>query len=154
MALPPQLIDQLEAEKRLLEDKIFEQQVRIKEITELLNHAQKLNINWAAKAISCLRGTLEPMTMDDILRCIFQGDLTELDNKDRRRNYVLQLSLALNRLCNKGTIIGNNINGYKGKIYFLKEWAQENGSFKTEYKYYYDRKINRLLTEKNRMQFG
>jgi hypothetical protein len=150
MAIPNQVLEQLDLEKRELEDKIVQHLNRIKEINEFVSHANKLGINWQGKAMACIRGAEEPLTTDEILRCTFQSELHELENPIRRRNYILQLSLALNRLSNKGTIVGKTEDGYKGKFYYLREWEDESGNLKPEYKYYYERKINRLRTEKLR----
>ncbi|MBS1587919.1 MAG: hypothetical protein JSS82_20485 [Bacteroidetes bacterium] len=154
MPIPPEVISQLEAERRLLEDEVFRKQSRIKEITEFINHSKKLNINWSEKAMNCLRGADEPLSTDEILRCVMRGDLAELEDYGRRRNYVMKLSLVLNRLFTKNIVVRKSIEGYKGFIYYLAEWENEDGTLKPEKLYYYNLKVEKLKIEKQRTEYA
>ncbi len=140
----------LEKEKKELEDKIFQHEERIRQIKEFVGHARKLSINWSAEAMKCIRGSYEPLSTDEILRCVFKDDLQDLENPIRRRNYVMQLSLALNRLCGKGVIVGVSIEGHRGKFYGMKEWVKDNGEFHTEYQGQIVYKLKKIEAEKNR----
>lgn len=159
MPIPPEIISQLEVERRRheaevrkKENEILAFRQRIREIDELLNHASKLAINWSERAMNCLRSDIYPMTTDEILRCVFVHDLEELANPNRRRNYIMQLSLTLNRLCGKKLIVGKTIEGFKGKIYYLRKWENDNGELKPEYKIQYNYKVNRLLAEREKLK--
>lgn len=131
--IPDEILSQLKDEMRRLEDEVFVTNKRIKELKALIGHATKLDINWSAKALHCLESSRDPLTTNEILDCIFYFDSDELSNLDRRKNYIKKLSLALNRLCNKGVAVGQSVPGYKGKIYFSSKWIAENGELKIEY---------------------
>jgi hypothetical protein len=112
------------AEKAELEQKIAPFVKRINGIDELLKKEQKKDNrgDWNRKALDSLKMVGQPMTTEEVLYYIFYGRENEIVDTEIKRSYMLKVSLALIRLCKKGTLFSRNVHGYRGKIYGFNEW--------------------------------
>jgi hypothetical protein len=111
------------AEKAKLEQEVAPMLTRISEIKALLKSEAK--INWNEKALQCLQYVEEPLTTDEILKWIFYRREHEIQDHKVRREYFTRLSVSLLRLCDRGYIQSESLEGCKAKVYVHTDYAQK-----------------------------
>ncbi len=152
-------LEDLENEKKELEKKIFEFQIRLREINNQLTGINTYSELWIQKTFGALNLYNEPLSTDEIIQSIFPSNSFELSNPVSRRSNILKLSTILNRLCNKGRLFSKKYDSYKGNLYFLIDWVhisddEKTVKIKSEYEFRAKLKISKNVENKNRFAYA
>jgi hypothetical protein len=145
-AIPDSIKAELLSERQKQQRIMLDAQQRISEIDTVLAQDAGI-INWTDKAERAIREAGYPLTTLEILEGIFATRRADLNTLEKRKNYVVQLSVALNRLCARGELFSLPVKGYKGKLYCAAEWRDALGQVKLEYKYIIENKIEKLMRQ-------
>ncbi|MEO8769612.1 MAG: hypothetical protein ABI402_05990 [Ferruginibacter sp.] len=84
------------------------------------------DIAWTLRALDCIKANDRPMQTLGILECMFYRTPEVLQDQEKKRNYVVGLSVALNKMCSKGNLSKCAFVGVKGYFYGLPEWSNGN----------------------------
>jgi hypothetical protein len=135
----------LEGETSCLREELAQKTLRLQQVSNaiaaLTGNFPKQN-NWTSSSLQCIQIKDEFLQTNDILLFLFENTPSDLAFENRRRNYLISLSLALNNLCNSGRLIKIVEPGVKGHFYGLTSWVV-NGQIKPEY----DIKLQDRLTK-------
>ncbi len=134
----------LMAEKAELQDKIVLLQKRVIEINTLLEFIENRGVNLTERILASLKQAKDPLTTNELLHSVFYDKERVVKDKNARRRCILQLSLSLHRLCNKGSLYSENVTKNE-KIYCLPEWREN-----PAYEYILMTKKSKIKEEKNR----
>ena len=111
------------AEKAQLEQDIAPKLSRIRQIEGLIKSEDK--INWNEKVAHCLGQIPEPLTTEEILKYIFYKREDEIRNPKIKRIYMTRLSVALLRLCDRGYVHAETLEGCRVKVYAHPDCAKQ-----------------------------
>jgi hypothetical protein len=145
-AIPESIKLELLSERQRLQRELLDAQQKIAEIDAVLAQAEGA-INWTEKAERAIRQAGSPLTTLEILDGIFSGRRADVSTLEKRKHYVVQLSVTLNRLCSKGQLFKLPVKGFKGNLYCASEWRNGLGEIKLEYRHIIDNKKEELMKQ-------
>jgi hypothetical protein len=130
-----EFIDNLKAKKEALEAQVAALQ---KEIRQLQNALVSLGeddsyVEWTKDALVCIGQAGRFVKTAEVLNCLFYDYPEELEDEKRKRNYMVALSIALNKMVQTGRLRKAVVTGVRGHYYGLPAWTDELGTPLPEY---------------------
>ncbi|MBS1778627.1 MAG: hypothetical protein JST70_04840 [Bacteroidetes bacterium] len=113
----------LEEQLEEVELQVLEATRRLKELKRQLAILRKSSFDWAEISLKCLAQFDEPLSTTEILDMFIYLKNEEISSI-KRREYIMALSLRLNRMVQAGRLFKHNHDGIKGNFYGLKEWQE------------------------------
>ena len=122
--------------------------VKLKQIDKViagLEGERPNEIQWTQKAVDCIRKGDEFLQTAEILDCLFYNNKSALELPGKRRNYLVALSVALNKLANRDLLVKVAYPGVKGYFFGISEWMEESNPKYIKPKY--QQRLNKKLKE-------
>ena len=142
MDISDELINGLKARKEELEIQLSQITRELQKINRALNSLSEDDsyFAWTEEAYSCIQSNDKILQTTEILNYIFYENPEQLGDERRKRNSVVGLSVALNKMVRGNRLKKIVITGIKGHFYGLPEWFDELGRPLNEY-------LDKLLNE-------